>query len=81
MVDGRKVWKFSIGPFAPFREAIKVGEELGFFCGKPWQDGGTARVSVFATRYSDGESSQLRSLDSDDVPLDAHDLIFVDRNG
>lgn len=80
IVDGRKVWTFSIGPFRPFRQAIVVGQQLGRFCGKPWQDGGTARVSVFAHRYSDGDRSELTYLDGDGLEIKFHDLIFADHN-
>lgn len=79
-INGRTVWEFSIGPFTPFRAAIEVGEELGIACAKPWQDGGTARLSVLATRFSDGASSPLTYLDYERVPVKSHDLILVDRD-
>jgi hypothetical protein len=80
-IDTRTVWNFSIGPFKPFREAFTLAEESGGWCGKPWQDGGTARVSLYAYRYSDGEASQLTYLDRDGVPVEnSHNLIFADHN-
>ena len=80
IVDGRTVWRFSIGPFKPFHEAIDEGASSGMWCGKPWQDGGTARLSVYAYRYSDGASEQLTYLDDDGVPVESHDLILADHN-
>ena len=75
-VDGQTVWTFSIGPFKPFREA--VDNNLNIWCGRPWLDGGTARVGIVAYRYSDGASDLLPFLDGDGVRLENHDLIFAD---
>jgi hypothetical protein len=77
-VDGRTVWTFSIGPFKPFQEA--VNNDLGIWCGRPWQDGGTVRVGIIAYRYHDGASNQLSYLDRDGTRLEFHDLIFADHS-
>ncbi len=78
LIGGRTVWRFSSGPFQPFLEAVTQAEASGEWCGKPWQDGGTARVSVIAHRFRDGQTSELVYRDQDGVRIQAHDLIFAD---
>jgi mono/diheme cytochrome c family protein len=58
IVGGQTVWNFSIGPFKPFRELVN---QKSF--AKPWQDGGTGRINIYAFRFSDGQTANLPGRD------------------
>lgn len=75
-VDGRTVWRFKTA-FRPFRTAKNLGPQLGRWCEEPWQDGGTARLLVFA-RLTNGDSAELIYQDRDGVGVRFHDLILSD---
>jgi hypothetical protein len=69
-VDGRKVWRFSIGPIMPFRELMRVWESRKpppQPPPEPWPDGGTAKIHIFARRFSDQKLTRLPGRDQDGV--------------
>ncbi len=74
MVGGRLVYPFSIGPFKPFREVV----------GKPWPDGGTARIQIWA--FNDTRIEELHGRDVDGVEgnpvrdFSAQSLVFADKD-
>lgn len=83
MVEGRKVWKFSIGPFEPFSELMRVwrsSNQSSLEAPQPWPDGGTAKVHIYARRFSDQKLTRLRGRDRQGVKglPDGPSLVFSD---
>lgn len=75
-VGGRLVWTFALGPLAPFR-AVVDRKPLA----QPWRDGGTARINIYARRFSDGAVTSLRARDSDGVNGNEYgEVTFADGN-
>lgn len=76
-VDGRTVWTFSIGPFKPFREVVNAKSFA-----RPWPDGGTGRISLYAHRLSDDARTLLRGVDRSGVKGAEFgpSLVFADVN-
>jgi hypothetical protein len=74
-VSGQTVWTFSIGPFKPFRAAVN---QKSF--ARPWQDGGTGRINIYAVRSSDGAITNLQSRDRQSVKGNLFgSLVVVDK--